>query len=109
MWIGHSCVLLLPHLMTCAVTPTRLDLVSMTTDAPLKGAAPEFVSLHMCQCAYILKLLYGEHTVKMGIHLRARLCVHPYAANASLFSFVCENGGLEEFPLRVCICVCDSP
>ena len=28
-------------LMTCSVTPTRSDLVSMTTDAPFKAAAPE--------------------------------------------------------------------
>lgn len=46
--IGHLCVLLLPHLMTCAVTPTRSDLVSMTTDAPLKAAAPEFARLCIC-------------------------------------------------------------
>lgn len=56
--------LLVPHLMTCAVTPTRSDLVSMTTNAPLKAAAQEFVCLCMCAgadaCAPYMSVYTGN-------------------------------------------------
>ena len=47
-------MLLLLRLMTCALTPTRSDLVSMTTDAPVKAAAPEFVCQSMCVSVHLL-------------------------------------------------------
>lgn len=79
--------------MTCAVTP-RSVLVSMTTDAPLKAAAQEFVCL---------RVRVSVHTCMRYIPVDERIPfgVRPHAAHA--FLLCTENQRREEFPLRACV------
>lgn len=79
--------------MTCAVTPTRSDLVSMTTDAPLKAAAQEFVCL--CMCASV-------HTCipYISVNKCIPFSVHLHAAHASL---LCTK--IDDWRSFLCVCV----
>lgn len=80
-------MLLLSHLMTCALTPTRSDLVSMTTDAPLKAAAPEFVSMHMCQCACICTV-DTQHIFQGHVPSTERVCLCASICSACISPFL---------------------
>lgn len=102
-------MLLVPHLMTCAVTPTRSDLVSMTTDAPLKAAAPEFVWL--CMRVSVHTHVY---TIYMSEHVHPFECTYQYAAHASphrLCVWKLTTKGVSSTCVcaRVCVCQCVLP
>lgn len=89
--------------MTCAVTPTRSDLVSMTTDAPLKAAAPEFVCL--CMCVSVHTHVY---TIYFSEHVHPFECTYLYAAHASphrLCVWKLTTRGVSSTCACVCVCV----
>lgn len=57
------------------------------------------MSMHVCQCSYM-------HTIYFSEQVHSFQCA---STCSERISFVYENQGLEEFPLRVCIYECVFP
>lgn len=70
----------------------RSDLVSMTTDAPLKAPAPKFVCLCICICVYTY-ISYISAETYIAVQLCAFKCSRMHLWNS--FVYEGENGGLE--------------